>query len=92
MEKPRTGQKVQSVFTNSVSKDLFSKPPRLQTRTQALPELPAEHLCVKAENGSVKYTLGNSLHCRHLMELLLEKDYTEEQMRDFAFQLLKNIA
>lgn len=54
------------------------------TRTQALPQLPAEHLCVKMERQSVKYTLGNSLNCRHLMEHLLEKDYTGEQMR-FCF-------
>lgn len=59
------------------------------TRRQALPQLPAEHLCVKMERRSVKYTLGNSLNWRHLMEHLLENDYTEEQMCDFVFQLLQ---
>lgn len=62
-----------------------------RTRTQAVPQMPAEHLCVKMERRSVKYTLGNSPNCRHLMECLLGNDYTEEQMCDFVFQLLKTI-
>lgn len=82
----RTGQKVQLVFPNSVSKDHFSKPPRLHGQGH-------KHYlnCLRRTSVSkYKETLGNSLTCRHLMEHLLEKDYTEEQMCDFVFQLLKN--
>lgn len=78
-------------FSQCFKRPLQQTSKAAQTRTQAPPKQPAEHLCVKIERGSVKYTLGNSLNCRHLMEHLLEKDYTEEQMWDFVFQLLKNV-
>lgn len=86
-QKRHTEQKVQSVFQNSVSKDPFSKPPRLHRQGHRRCLNCLRSPCVKTEKGAVKYTLGNSLRCRHLMEKLLGKDYAEEQMCNFVFQL-----